>query len=151
MNQGAFVQNRLGTVQSRHVSAFEEFSDGNFIAPQQRFFHGSHPVGGVMRGVVFELLHARTEPLVGIVMIIRDARTEDIQERKPWMLDTLLDQLREMFLLPAEAARDQRSACGESRGNGIYSPFHATQLHALRFHPDPPRCRPLSGLKTISP
>src|SRR5256886_16501578 len=91
MDQRAIVQDRLGTVQSRNVGALEEFPDGNLLAPEQRLLHGSHPVGGIMRGIVFELLHAGTEPLVCIVVVVCDAGAEDVQEREARMLDALLD------------------------------------------------------------
>src|SRR6267154_2232432 len=109
MDQRAFVQNGFGTVQSGYVGALEKFPDGNLIVPEQRFSHGGLPVRRVVRGVVLELLHARLEPLVGIAMIVRDARAEDVQQREALMLDALLDQLGELLLLGAVTAGDERS------------------------------------------
>src|ERR1700739_4804439 len=87
-----------GAVERGNVGALKEFPDGNFVTPEQGFFHGSHPVRGVMSGVILEFLHARTKPLVGIVVVVGDAWAENIQEGEARMLDALLDQLGEMFL-----------------------------------------------------
>src|SRR5213078_124113 len=73
MDQRAAVQDRLSAMQRGNVGALEEFPDGNLLAPKQRLLHGGHPVGGIMCGIVLELLHARTEPLIGIVVIVSDA------------------------------------------------------------------------------
>src|SRR5713226_5605157 len=89
-----------------------------------------------MRGVVLELLHARTEPLIGIVVIVGDAGAEYVQEREAAMLDASLDQLGEMFLLAAVTARDESSARGESQGNGINRCFDVAEGHAFRLHAD---------------
>src|SRR6266849_5121090 len=110
LDKRSFIQYRLGPVQRRNVGALEEFSDGNLIAPKQRFLHRGHPVSRVIRGVVLQLLHTRAKPLISVVVIVGDARAEDIQERKPRMLDTLLDQLGEVLLLGAVAARDEGGA-----------------------------------------
>src|SRR3981189_1223496 len=89
-----------------------------------------------MHGVVFELLHTRTEPLVGIIVIVGYARTEDVQKREARMLNTLLDQLSKMLLLSAVAAGDERGACGESQRNRVDRRFDVAERHALRLHPD---------------
>src|SRR5579864_1566158 len=119
MDQRAFVQNWLGTVQSGYVGAFEKFPDGDLIVPELRFSHGGQPVRRVVSGVVLELLHARLEPLVGIVVIIGDARAEDVQEREALMLDTLLDQFGEMLLLGAVTAGDEGGPSRQGQRNGI--------------------------------
>src|ERR1700722_1299920 len=109
MDQWTFVQNRLGAVQCGHVSAFEESPDGNLLVPEQRFPHGGSPVRRVVSGVVLEFIYARLEPLIGIVVIIGDTRAEDVQKREALMLDTLLDQFGEVFLLGAVTAGDEGS------------------------------------------
>src|SRR6266704_1158236 len=95
-------------MQRGNVRALEEFPDGNLLAPEQRFLHRRRPVRRVVSGVVLELFHTRTEPLVSVVMVIGDARAEDVQEREARMLDALLDQLGEMLLLGAVAAANAR-------------------------------------------
>src|SRR5947207_5854097 len=134
MDQLAIVQDRLGTVQSGNVGALEEFPDGNLFAPEQRLLHGGHPVGGIMRGIVFELLHAGTEPLIGIVVIVSDAGAEDIQKRKTRMFDALFDQFGQMLLLTAEAARNESRSGGEGQRNWIDRRFDVAERHALRLH-----------------
>src|SRR4029077_15234695 len=98
-----------------------------------------------MRGGILELLHTRTEPLVGIVVIVGDAGAEDIQERESWMLDALLDQLGEMLLLGAVTARDEGGACGQGEGNGINRCFDVAEGHAFRLHADAAGWRSLAG------
>src|ERR1700675_3184970 len=91
MCKGACIQHWLCSVQSGHVGAFEELTDWNLVIPKQRLPHCGHPVRGIVPRVVFEFPYARTEPLVGVVVIVGYARAEDIQERKPFMLNALLD------------------------------------------------------------
>src|SRR5438876_10110473 len=128
MDQRAIVQDRLGAMQRGNVGALEEFPDGNLLAPEQRLLHGGHPVGGIMPGIILELFHAWTEPLIGIVVIVSDARAEDIQERKTRMLDPLFDQFGEMLLLAAESARNERRRSEERRVGkecrSRWSPYH---------------------------
>src|SRR5712692_6909506 len=112
LDKRSFIQYRLGPVQRRNVGALEEFSDGNLIAPEQRFLHRGRPISRVIRGVVLELFHARTEPLISIVVIVGDTRAENVQERKPRMLNSLLDQLSKMFLLGAVSTRHEGGARG---------------------------------------
>ena len=119
-----------------NVGALEEFSDGDFVTPQQRFLHRAGPVSRVVNGVLLELLHARTEPLVGIVVIISDARAEDVQEGEALVQDTLLDQLRQVLLFTAETAGDEGGACGQRQGNGIDRCFDVAEGHAFRLHAD---------------
>jgi hypothetical protein len=111
MDQGTFVQHRLGSVKGWDIGALEESADGNFFAPELRFLHCGSPVSCVVSGVVLKFLHARAEPLVSIVVIICDAGAEDIEEREAFVHDALLDQFGEMLLLGAEAAGDKSAAC----------------------------------------
>jgi len=88
---GARVQYWLRPVQSRHVGPFKELSDWNLFTPKQRLSHRGHPVLRGLRSIVLELFHARAEPLVGVVPVVGDARTEDIEERETLVPDALLD------------------------------------------------------------
>src|ERR1700674_2238692 len=60
----------------------KEFPDWNLFIPKQGLSHRGHPVRGIVRWIVFELFHARAEPLVGVVMVVGDARAADVQERE---------------------------------------------------------------------
>src|SRR6266849_1449245 len=51
MDQRAFVQHRLGSVKGEDIGALEEFADGDFLAPEQRFLHRCDPVSRVVAGV----------------------------------------------------------------------------------------------------
>src|SRR5204862_7338926 len=105
-------QHWLRAVEGGNVGTLEESPIRDLIAPTQRLLHRRRPDSRVVTSVIFKLLHARTEPLVGIVVIIRDAGAEDVQERESRMLDTLLDQFREVLLLGAVTAGNERGACG---------------------------------------
>src|SRR5579864_87316 len=112
MDQRSFVQDRLRPMQGRNIRALEEFSDRDFLTPKQRFSHRGCPVRGVIRGVFLKLFHPWSKPLVSVVMIIGDARAEDVQEREAFVLNAVLDEFREVFLLAAEAASNESGACG---------------------------------------
>src|SRR5215469_8187831 len=113
MDKRAFAQNRLSIMQDWHVGALEEFSDGDFIAPEQRLLHRSRPITPVVSGFFLQLFHARTVPLVGVVMVVRDAGAEDVQKGEASMFDTLLDQLSEMLLLAAVTPGDEGGPSGQ--------------------------------------
>src|SRR5437879_8954063 len=149
MDERAIVQDRLGAMQRGNVGALEEFPDGNLLAPEQRLLHGGHPVGGIMPGIVLELFHAWTEPLIGIVVVVGHAWAEDVQEREARMLDALLDQFGQMLLLSAEAARNERCSGGEGQRNRIDRIFDITERHAFRLHANAAGWRRLAGGQAI--
>src|SRR5207249_9379942 len=103
-----------GSVQSGYIGALKKFPDRNLFTPEHGFFHGGDPVRRIVSGIVLELFHARTEPLIGVVVVVGDARAEDIQERETLVLDALLDQLGEMLLFTTEATSDERGSGGQS-------------------------------------
>src|SRR5712691_1438380 len=149
MCEGACVQYWLRPVQCRHVGAFKKFSDWNLFIPKQRLSHGGHPVRVVVRWIVFELFHAWAEPLVGVVVVIGDARAEDIQERETLVPDALLDQSSQVFLFRAEPAGNERGARGKSQRNWIYRRFDVAEGHAFRLHADAAGGRCLAGGEAI--
>src|SRR5438552_13518862 len=102
-----------------------------------------------MRGIILELFHAWTEPLIGIVVIVSDARAEDVQEREPRMLDPLFDQFGEMLLLAAESARNERRSRRKGQRNRINGRFDVAEWHALRLHADAAGGRRLAGGEAI--
>src|SRR5579864_7407113 len=103
MCEGACIQYWLCSMKSGHIGAFEELTDWNLLTPKKRLSHRGHPIFGIVPLFVLEFLYARTEPLVGVVVVVGYARTEDIQERKPFMLNALLDQFSQVFLFRAKA------------------------------------------------
>src|SRR6201987_5642587 len=109
------IQHWLRSVKTGHIVTFEELTDWNLVAPKKRLSHCGHPVRGIVPRVVFEFLHARTEPLVRIVVVVGNARAEDIQEREALVLDALLDQIRQVFLFGTEAAGDECGSGSESQ------------------------------------
>src|SRR5438477_10178536 len=102
-----------------------------------------------MRGILFELFHAWTDPLIGIVVIVSDARAEDIQERKTRMLDPLLDQFGQMLLLAAEAARNKCRSRGQGPRNRVDRRFDVAEGHAFCLHANAAGWRSLAGGQAI--
>src|SRR5207253_4165529 len=134
MHQRAFVQDRFGFVQCRHIGTLKEFSNRDFFAPEQRSLHSQHPVSRIVRRIVFEFLHPRPEPLVGVVMVIGNAGAKYVQKRKPFVLDALFDQFSEMLLLATEAAGNERSSGGQSQRYRVHRRLDIAKRHALRLH-----------------
>src|SRR5215813_9796566 len=134
LHQWVCVQYRLCLVQRRNIGTFEKFSNRDFFTPKQRSFHCCHPVCRVVRTIFLKLFHPWTEPLVGVVVVISDAGTKDIKEREAFVLDALLDELREMLLFAAETSRNECSTGSQSERDGIDWRFDASKRHAFRLH-----------------
>ena len=66
------------------------------------------------------------------------------------MLDALLDQFGEMFLLAAEAARNERRTCGQGQRNRVDRRFDVTEGHAFCLHADAAGWRRLAGGQSIN-
>ena len=92
-------------MQRRTIIPLKELSDRNLLAPNDRLLHGARPVARVEGGVILELLQPRTKPLIRVVKVVRNTRTEHVQEGKTLVLNTLLDQIRELFLVTAAVNR----------------------------------------------
>src|SRR5215469_2568504 len=146
----ALVQHRLGSVQAGHIGALEEFSYGDFFAPKERFLHRHGPVRSVVHRIVLELLQARAIPLVRIVVIVGHARAEDVEERKAFMLNALLDEFGEMLLIAAETAGHKRCARGQGQRNRVHRRLNIPEWHALRLHANAACRRSLTGGEPVN-
>ena len=134
MDKWAGLEDGFGFVERGQVGALEEFADGDFVAPEQRLLHGC-PVGGVVGGIVFELFDARAEPLEGVVVVVGDAGAEDVDEGEALVGDGLLDELGEVLLVGAEAARDEGGAGSQGEGDGIDGRLELPKGMLLVFMP----------------
>src|SRR5258708_23882056 len=54
VDERAWLQDRLCVVRCGDIGALEEESDGNLVAPEQRFFNGGLKVGRIVGGIVFK-------------------------------------------------------------------------------------------------
>jgi len=85
------------------------------------------------------------KPLEGIVLVVGHAGAEDVEEGKAFVLDGLLDQVRQMFLIAGEAAGDEGGSGGERHGDGIDDgAFDVAEGCALCLHAEAAggRCLP---------
>src|SRR5229473_2028562 len=98
VDESAWLQDRLCVVRCGDIGALEEESDGNLVAPEQRFFNGGLKVCGIVGGIVFKFFDSGAEPLEGVVVVVGDTGAEDVDEGEAFVLDGSLDQLGEMFL-----------------------------------------------------
>src|SRR5262249_47706658 len=136
IHQRACLQYWLSAVQSGHISALKEFPNRYLVTPAQRFFHGGYPVGRVMSRIVFQLLHPRSEPLVGVVVVISDAGAEDIEKGKTLVQNALPDQFCQVLLLATKAAGNESRPSGQSHRNRVDWRFDVAERHAFRLHTD---------------
>src|SRR6185503_18256561 len=99
-------------MQRRKIGSLEELADRDLFTPKLRFLKSLMQVCGIEALVVLQLFHALLEPGIGIVVVVRHARAEDVDERKALVLYRHLDELREVLLLAAEPARHERAPRG---------------------------------------
>src|SRR5215471_516610 len=69
-----------GTLGSRSTKG-PSFKTGSSSC-NDRLLHGARPVARVEGGVILELLQPRTKPLIRVVKVVRNTRTEHVQEGK---------------------------------------------------------------------
>src|SRR5438270_9560395 len=93
-----------------------------------------HPVARIVSRILFQLLHARTEPLISIVVVVGDARAEHVEEGKAFVLDSLLDELGQVLLLAAEAASNKSGPGCQRDRDRIDRGLDAAKGHALSLH-----------------
>src|SRR4029077_4093453 len=82
-----------------------EQSNWNFFAPLITALNCLMEIGRVV-ALFFENFHARIKPLVRIVLVVSDARTENVHQREALVLYGALDHFDHVFLFAAESARD---------------------------------------------
>jgi hypothetical protein len=68
-------------------------------------------------------------------MIEGDTRTEDVNQGKPFVQDSLLHKLGQMLRVAAKGACDKRGAIHDGRSNRIDRRLHAAKRRALGLHP----------------
>lgn len=108
------------------------------------------PIGRIIRWIIFQFFDAFSEPCIRIVVVLRDARTEHINEGKTLVLQTLFYQVHKMFGLSAETTSDE--GCPRSQGESyrIDRLFDAAVGHRLRLHSFTAGRRSLTGRQAVS-
>ena len=118
-------------------------------SPQSRDFSIAAPNWRGRSRVIFQFFDARAEPLEGVVVIVGDAGTEDVEEGEAFVFDGSLDEFGEVFLVGAESARDERRPGGEGERDGIDGGVDVAEGHALGLHADAAGGRGLSGGEAV--
>src|SRR4029077_19364690 len=98
--------------QGRQVRALPEQANRYFVTPLVGCFHRCMKVRGVV-ALFFEDLYARVEKLIRVVFVIGNAGAEDVDQREAPVLNRALQQIDEVLLFAAEAARHIRRASGD--------------------------------------
>src|SRR5262249_5844567 len=93
----------------------------------------------------FENFHARIKPLVGVVLVVSDARTENVHQREAVMLNGALEHCDHVFLFAAERARYVGGTANDCHRDWIYRVLNASVRRALGFHSLDARGRTLAG------
>src|SRR5688572_19857423 len=97
-----------------------------------------------------ENLYPWIEPLVSVVFVIGDARAEDIDESKAFVLDGAFDDFDHVLLFAAERARHICRAADHRQWNGIDRVFNAAVRRGLGLHALGARGRDLPGREAIN-
>src|SRR5205809_537942 len=127
------VQHRLQIFQAFQIGLTPEQSNRNFFAPLVTAFDRLMEVGRVV-ALFLEYFHARIKPLVGIVLVVGDARTENIHQREAFVLNGTLEHFYHVFLLAAEGALHVIGTANDCHRDLIDWVFYASFWPALGFH-----------------
>lgn len=79
--RAAFGEDGFEWIECRQVRALPEQANRDFVAPLQRAIHRRVEISRVVAHL-FKRFAARPEELVGVVLVVGYARTEDIDQRE---------------------------------------------------------------------
>ena len=82
----------------------------------------------------FELVHTLSKERIGVDLVERDARAEDIDQCEALVLNPVLVKLCEVFRLTAEAPRNLTAARGKSQCKRVEHAFEITLGSGLGQH-----------------
>src|SRR5262249_53418835 len=142
--RAAAAEHRLQLVEGPQVLALPEEPDGNLVAPLRSPLDGEVQVGRIVPHLV-EPLGPLLEEVVGVVVVVRDARAEGVDEGEAPVQQAPLDQLDQVLLLTREAAGDGRRAGRDRQRGRVDRVLDATEGRALRVHPLDAGRRELTG------
>src|SRR5215475_6350579 len=147
--RAAFGQNRFELIQRGEIFPLPEKADGNDVAPQVTFLHGGAKIRWVMAHV-FKLPRTLFEKFVAVVVVVSHARAENVDKGEPFMLDTTLDQLHQVLLLPGETTRDVSGPRGYRQRDRVDRVFDAAKRSAFGLHPFSAGGRELPGRQAVN-
>src|SRR5439155_11856416 len=109
-DERAVLQTGIERIDRRpRVRVAIEKSDGDFFAPFHGAIHSRMEIGRSV-ALVFQLVDAIAEPLVGVLLIEGHARTENVDQGEAGILDAVFIEFEEMLGLAAVAAGDVTTA-----------------------------------------
>src|SRR4029077_3474308 len=127
------MQHRFQLFQGWQIGPTPQQSDGNFFAPLITALDRLVEIGRVM-ALFFENFHARIKPLVGVVLVVSDARTENVHEREALVLNGALEHFDHVFLFAAESARHISGTANDCHRDRINRVLNASVWRTLGLH-----------------
>src|SRR5213596_4301052 len=121
-----------------------EQSNRNFFGPLITALDCLVEIGRVVT-LFFENLYSRIKPLVGVVLVVSDARTENVHQREALVLNGALEYFDHVFLFAAERARYVGGTANDCHRDRIDRVLNASVRRALGFHSLDARGRALAG------
>src|SRR5262249_54400884 len=94
---------------------------------------------------LFQLAGPLLEKFVGIVVVVRHAGAEGVDEGEPSVLQTPFDQLDQLPLLTGKSSSDVRGPSRDGKRNRVDGVFNAAERRALGVHPLDAGGRQLAG------
>src|SRR4029077_5573192 len=138
------MQHRLQIFQAVQVGSPPEQSNWNFFAPLITALDRLVEIGRVV-ALFLQNLHARIKPLVGVVLVVSDAGTENVHQREAVVLNGALEHFDHVFLFAAEGARYVGGTANDCHRDRIDRVLNASVWRALGFHSLDARGRALTG------
>src|SRR5436190_11689 len=126
-------EHRLQIFQAFQIGPTPEQSNWNFVAPLITTLDRLVEVGRVV-ALFLEYFHARIKPLVGVVLVVSDARTENVHQREALVLNGALEHFNHVFLFAAERARHIGGTANDCHRDRIDRVLNASVRRALCFH-----------------
>src|ERR1700757_5064598 len=125
-----------------------EQSNRNFFAPLVTTLNRLVEIGRIVT-LFFENLYSRIKPLVGVVLVVSDARTENVYQREALVLDGALEHFDHVFLFTAEGARHVSGTANDGHRDRIDRVLNASVRRALGLHSLDACGRDLAGGQTV--
>src|SRR5207302_2075142 len=115
------------------VGPTPEQSNGNFFAPLITALDRLVEIGRVV-ALFLEYFYARIKPLVGVVLVVSDARTEHVHQREAFVLNGALEHFDHVFLFAAEGAGHVGRAANNRHRDRVDRVLDAAVRRALGLH-----------------
>src|SRR5439155_11231189 len=115
---------RFQLIQRRQIRVPPEEADRDDLAPQTTLLAGVITVDRVMTHL-FDLAGPLLEKFMGVVVVVRHAGTERVDQGKASVLHAAFDQLDQLLLLAGESPGDVRRPGRNGQGDRVDGVFDA--------------------------